>query len=790
MGGNEARRADGRTLLDSVLEEQETCWLRGERPTVEDYLAGHPALREDAEAVVDLIYQEYLIRRRLGEPVEDEEYVRRFPAWSDALIRQFAVDEAMRPAEPRTVLQPDGVPTGEGQARAALEGERSTPLPAFDGYEIIDELGRGGMGIVYKARDLRLGRIVAIKRIAESAYAQPAQLQRFLAEAELVARLRHANIVAIHAIGQQGGRPFLSLEFAEGGNLAQRLARGPISGRQAAELVEALACAVGAAHLAGIIHRDLKPSNVLLTADDIPKISDFGLAKLLDDESVRTLSGEVLGTPSYMAPEQAEGHSRAVGPAADIYALGAILYQALVGRPPFLGASAIETLKLVATTEVVPPRRQRPEVPRDLETICLKCLEKEPGRRYAGAAALAEDLRRFLDGRPIAARPVGAVGRLGRWGRRNPTLAGTTAALVLAFALGTPTLLGLWLRARADHARAETERDRAERSRDRAISAVGLLLRNDNGIMLSEELRPYRKALIDAGMKESVGLVQDLEGDPRAEIQLLEAYIALAKLQHDGGDPAGAASTIGKAVALAESLLARDPSGARARRNLAASLHVASVVLPDESARRESARRSDEVLRSIPTWDAGIGPDDRLTLTGMNHYNAGNDHWARGRRSEALAAFLGARAAFDQAITQGDRRPMTLDHAARNLMYLCRILGQERLDESLAAGHQAETTFQALVRDHPDRVRICLATLAGAGRARPSSRLRRALARSGPLAGSRPPDAPADGRTARQPGLADGPDPGADRRGELQPGRGLSGAGPGEIRPRHPATDR
>ncbi len=220
MGGNEARRADGRTLLDSVLEEQETRRLRGERPTIEDYLAGHPALREDAEAVVDLIYQEYLIRRRLGEPVEDEEYVRRYPAWSDALIRQFAVDEAMRPAEPRTVLLPDGVPTEAGQAPAALLGERSTPLPAFDGYEIIDELGRGGMGIVYKARDLQLCRIVAIKRIAESAYAQPAQLQRFLAEAELVARLRHANIVAIHAIGQQFGRPFLSLEFAEGGNLA------------------------------------------------------------------------------------------------------------------------------------------------------------------------------------------------------------------------------------------------------------------------------------------------------------------------------------------------------------------------------------------------------------------------------------------------------------------------------------------------------------------------------------------------------------------------------------------
>ena len=554
MGGNEARRADGRTLLDSVLEEQETRWLRGERPTVEDYLGGHPALREDAEAVVDLIYQEYLIRRRLGEPVEDEEYVRRFPAWSDALIRQFAVDEAMRPAGPRTVLQPDGVATGEGQAPAAPEGEQSTPLPAFDGYETIDELGRGGMGIVYKARDLRLGRIVAIKRIAESAYGQPAQLQRFLAEAELVARLRHANIIAIHAIGQQGGRPFLSLEFAEGGNLAQRLARGPITGRQAAELVEALARAVGAAHLAGIIHRDLKPGNVLLTADEIPKISDFGLAKLLDDESARTLAGEVLGTPSYMAPEQAEGHSRAVGPAADIYALGAILYQALLGRPPFLGASAIETLKLVATAEVVAPRRQRPEVPRDLETICLKCLEKEPGRRYASAAALAEDLRRFLDGRPIAARPVGAIGRLRRWGRRNPTLAATTAALVLAFALGTPTLFGLWLRARADHARAETERERAERSRvrpghQRPSSLPAPERQCDHA--LGRELCGLIARRHDRCRDERVG---GPGPGPRGRPSGRDSSgsmptLPLAKLQHDGGDAAAAVpATIGKAV--------------------------------------------------------------------------------------------------------------------------------------------------------------------------------------------------------------------------------------------------
>jgi serine/threonine protein kinase len=234
-------------------------------------------------------------------------------------------------------------------------------------------------------------------------------------------------------------------------------------------------------------------SNVLLSGDGTPKIGDFGLAKLLGVDSARTVTGEILGTPSYMAPEQAEGCSRDVGPAVDIYALGAILYQALTGRPPFLGASAMETLRLVASTEVVPPRRQRSEVPRDLETINLKCLEKEPHRRYPDAGALADDLRRFLDGRPIAARPVGPTGHLLRWCGRNPALAASAAALLLTFLLGTPALSVLWWQARADRNRAAVERDRAERSRDRAISAVRSLIHSEEDAVLPEELRPYRK---------------------------------------------------------------------------------------------------------------------------------------------------------------------------------------------------------------------------------------------------------------------------------------------------------
>ena len=354
MNGDGPERPVGRPRFEAILDEQQARWNRGERPLVEDLLAQHPTLREDAEAALDVIYQEFVIRRALGESPTPEDYLRRFPAWSDALIRQFAVDEALRPANEVTVHLRDEAMTTLGPHSAPGETTPPAPPRSIDGYDILGELGRGGMGIVFKALDRRLNRVVAIKTVNEAAFTAPSQLRRFLAEAEVIARLKHPNIIPIYAVGEEHGRPYFSLELAEGGNLSERLAKGPITGRQAAMLVETLAHAVNAAHAAGIIHRDLKPSNVLLANDGTPKISDFGLAKLLDDDSARTLSGEVLGTPSYMAPEQAEGRSRDVGPAADIYALGAILYQALTGRPPFLGGSAIETMKLVVSTEAVP----------------------------------------------------------------------------------------------------------------------------------------------------------------------------------------------------------------------------------------------------------------------------------------------------------------------------------------------------------------------------------------------------------------------------------------------------
>ncbi|MFO0951222.1 MAG: protein kinase [Isosphaeraceae bacterium] len=302
------------------------------------------------------------------------------------------------------------------------------------GYEIEGRLGRGGMGIVYKARQTLLNRTCALKMILSSEHAEPEECLRFLAEAEAIAKLRHPNIVQIHHLGEHDGCPYFEMEYLEGGSLAGRLDGTPWTPADAARMVELLALAMSEAHRQGIVHRDLKPGNVLLTADGTPKVADFGLAKLMNSERGLTRTDLVLGSPSYMAPEQAEGKAKEVGPAADLYALGAILYELLIGRPPFRGATVFDTLRQVREDEPVPPSRLVPGVPLDLETIALKCLQKDPGRRYDSAISLAEDLRRFQANEPILARPVGAAERSWRWCRRNPAVAGllasTAAALV------------------------------------------------------------------------------------------------------------------------------------------------------------------------------------------------------------------------------------------------------------------------------------------------------------------------------------------------------------------------
>jgi eukaryotic-like serine/threonine-protein kinase len=348
-----------------------------------------------------------------------------------------------------------GAPTLHADAPAVVR----QVLPSIAGYEVLDEIGRGGMGIVYRAWQTKLHRIVAIKMILHPDYAGRDLVSRFRTEAEAIARLHHPAIVQVHESGDHDGRPFLALEFVEGRNLTARLREQPLRADETAELLETLALAMHEVHQNGIVHRDLKPGNILLTSTGQPKITDFGLAKLTIGGSDQTHSGMILGTPSYMAPEQASGKASGALPAVDIYALGAILYEILTGRPPFRGETVAQTLQQVATMDPVTPRRIQPGVSRDLETICLKCLEKEPSRRYATARELAEDVQRFRKGEPIRAR---AIGRL----QRRPAVASLLATILLA----TLAVVGggAWYQVRLERAlvRVGEERQHAQDARE------------------------------------------------------------------------------------------------------------------------------------------------------------------------------------------------------------------------------------------------------------------------------------------------------------------------------------
>jgi serine/threonine-protein kinase len=321
---------------------------------------------------------------------------------------------------------------GPGAARAGAE------LASVSGYEISAILGRGGMGIVYRARHLKLNRTVALKMLLAGSHASQQEHARFVREAEAVAALRHPNFVQIFDVGEVDGTPYFTMECIDGGSLADRLAGGGQSVRESADMLATLARAVFAAHQSGIIHRDLKPANILLTDDGAPKISDFGLARRLGADVGLTHTGDRLGTPSYMAPEQMTGSTASIGPSVDVFALGAMFYEMLTGSPPFRGTSLSDTERRLTSEEPTPPSRLNAKVPRDLETICLKCLEKTPKNRYASAGELAADLERFLRHEPIHARPVVPAERVLRWIRRNPlpTALAVTAALLLAVIVG------------------------------------------------------------------------------------------------------------------------------------------------------------------------------------------------------------------------------------------------------------------------------------------------------------------------------------------------------------------
>jgi WD40 repeat protein len=466
--------------IDAICRRFEGDWRAGARHPLDDYVAevpekARPALRAELEALErELRPSEERVARTEAGPTRAPE-PQAAPNPSTIAGAPTIAPESPKPAilgEPPTLAHEEATLRASNQPQspydqptAAVLGQdppvtagssAPTRIRYFGDYEIVREIARGGMGVVFQARQISLNRPVALKMILAGQLANDTDVKRFHAEAEAAGNLDHPGIVPIFEVGQHEGQHYFSMGFVDGQGLSQRLADGPLPSRQAAGLLLKVAEAIEYAHQLGVVHRDLKPGNILLDRSGNPRVTDFGLAKKVQGDSGLTASGQIMGTPSYMAPEQAGGKTSDVGPAADVYALGSTLYCVVTGRPPFQAANAMDTVIQVVSDDPVPPRRLNPTVDRDLETICLKCLEKDPGKRYASAAAFGDDLRRYLAGEPIVARPVTTWERGWKWARRRPVIAGLATALILATILGVAGIVWQWRKAEANFDRAET----------------------------------------------------------------------------------------------------------------------------------------------------------------------------------------------------------------------------------------------------------------------------------------------------------------------------------------------
>ena len=526
-------------------------------------------------------------------------------------------------------------------------------MPTIDGYEVLGELGRGGMGVVYRARQIILNRPCVLKMILAGVHANAESFVRFLAEAEAVARLQHPNVVQIHHIGEADGLPFFELEYVDGGSLDRRLDGTPWKARRAAELIESLARGVSEAHRLGIVHRDLKPANILMTAQGLPKIADFGLAKSLTNDSGLTRTDSIMGSPGYMSPEQAEGKTKDVGPLADVYALGAILYELLTGGPPFRGTTALEIIEQVKNAEPVPPSRLVPGLPRDIETIALKCLQKEPEKRYASTDAVAEDLRRFLVGEAIIARPVPFWVRSIKWARRRPAIAalGLTVFVLLAAMVG----LGVLAYARIDGALrvAEVRRRAAEASQIEALkqskAAEAHFARarravDESFTTVSESrllnvpgLRALRANLLASSMKFYGEFLEERRDDPSLKHDLLRTRLRVAEVLRDLGRTKEASESFEGAADGYEQALRDRPDDLDLKVGLADALNRTAMSKPPEE-KRATLRRvialREEVLKARPA--------DRGDQTGPRHRLQPTQHTLGGDASRRIPGCPGA----------------------------------------------------------------------------------------------------------------------------------------------------
>eukprot|EP00913_Durusdinium_trenchii_P035318 g33048.t1 len=637
--------------IDLLCDEFESGVRADEAPRIEDFLKRQCNTASE-RLFAELLGIEIQYGRRRDKPLSREGVVARFPQYTQLIRRLF--DDASGAGDSQATVVRDGDTIDATLPAGAIRGGTQPVLaevPQFGDYELLEEIGRGGMGVVYQAKQLKLDRLVALKMIRSGELATDDEVARFYAEAESAAKLDHPHIVPVYDVGEHGGQRFFSMGFVDGHSLSDQLRDGPLSPKEAARLVQTIAQAVHYAHQQGIVHRDLKPANVLIDQAGQPRITDFGLAKRIDDDQGMTQAGQVLGTPGYMPPEQANGDSNAVGPHSDVYSLGAVLYALLIGRPPFHAATVMETLDQVRNREPVALRQFNPAIDKDLETICLKCLEKEPQSRYSTAEQLSDELLRFLDGRPIIARPLSRPAKTWRWCKRKPVLASLSALLlgaVGALIVGFVLLM-------ASHRRETEARAEAEKSFRNQTAAVHTFFTH---VSQSKELlkgtpgtQKLRQQLLEQARNYYKEFVEQHANDESLRADLAKAHANLGFIEAVIGEKEKAVAALLLAIDIYQQLADDNPAIVKYRSELAEAYGNLGAVhrqtgQPEESlaALRKSLKLSKQVVADEPA-----NPEHAADLA-AGYTSVGTACYETGKITEALAAQNAARAIYEKLV--------------------------------------------------------------------------------------------------------------------------------------------
>jgi tetratricopeptide (TPR) repeat protein/predicted Ser/Thr protein kinase len=566
-----------RAMLKELQAEQQRSWKAGDRVFVDAYLLRYPELATNPDVLCDLILGELVLRENGGELAPLDDYLRRFPQCASQLEQRYHASLATAlPAPPAaTIDMPQGVaatlnmspsPNMEtiqldeaGQLAAQEQYQQS--VPKIPGYTILSELGRGGMGVVYRAKQLSVNRDVALKVVRSDVLdtlpmaTRNSTLARFRHEAHAAARLEHDNLVPVYDVGEAGSLRYYAMRFVDGVSLYDMLRNKALSNQDAARYIEPVARGLHYAHEKGILHRDLKPHNIIVERKtNRPMLTDFGLAKFLEERNELTHAGDIMGTPSYMSPEQARDSGKVMA-LADVYSLGATLYHVLTSRPPFQAANVAETIRQVLDEEPVPPRRLNPAIDRDLETICLKCLQKEPARRYESSLALAEDLQRYLEHKPILARPAGMVERTWRWCRRNPRLAGTAALASLLLVFWVTSIVIGYASTVAALAESESRLARAQSIVDELFTEV-----SDNDLLNEPGMQELRKDLLAKALKHYQYFLEESANNPAVRDKVAAARYRVGLIAQLTGDRDTALRELSEARDMQEELLHEAPS--------------------------------------------------------------------------------------------------------------------------------------------------------------------------------------------------------------------------------------